>query len=45
MSLKLDPKYQVMIGSSDNAPLAPGTWLEGVFVFENGTLVAEPSVN
>ena len=45
MSLKLDPKYQVMIGSSDNAPLAPGTWLEGVFVFENGTLVAGPGVN
>lgn len=45
MSLKLDPKYQVMIGSSDNAPLAPGTWLEGVFVFENGTLIAGPGVN
>jgi len=45
MTLKIDPSYQVVVASSDNAPLASGTWLDGVYVFHNGQLVAGPGVD
>ncbi len=37
-TLEVDPTVQFVIASSDNAPLAGGAWLEGVFMFKNGEL-------
>lgn len=44
MTLLMEPSYQVVIASSDNVPLAPGVWLDGVYVFKNGTMVAGPGM-
>lgn len=39
MTLAADPTVQFLISYSDNANLAPGQWLEGVFVFRNGAKI------
>ena len=44
MTLAIDPSFQVVIAMSDNVDLLPGTWLRGVFTFEDGTLIAGPGV-
>ena len=44
MTLLIDPSIQVVIAASDNVALLPGTWLEGVYTFANGTLIAGPGV-
>ena len=44
MTLLIDPSFQVVIAVSDNVPLLPGTWMQGVYTFENGTLIAGPGV-
>jgi prepilin-type N-terminal cleavage/methylation domain-containing protein len=44
VTLKIDPSYKVVIASSDNAPLAGGAWLEGVYTFKDGVLIAGPGV-
>ena len=44
MTLLIEPSYQVVVAVSDDVPLLPGTWLQGVFTFENGVLVAGPGV-
>ena len=44
MTLLIDPSFQVVIAVSDNVPLLPGTWMQGVYTFEDGTLIAEPGV-
>jgi len=35
---KADPDVQIIIANSDNAPMANGQWLDGVYLFDNGTL-------
>ena len=42
MSLKIDPAYQVVLAVSDDAPLASGQWLQGVYTFHNGVLISGP---
>ena len=37
-TLEADPSVQFVVASSDNAPLAGGAWLDGVFMFKNGVL-------
>ena len=44
VTVRIDPSYQVVIASSDNAPLGDGSWMEGVFTFKDGELVAGPGV-
>ena len=44
MTLAIDPTFQVVIAVSDNVPLNPGVWMQGVYTFENGTLIAGPGV-
>ena len=44
MTLAIDPSFQVVIAMSDNVDLLPGTWLRGVYTFEDGTLIAGPGV-
>ena len=44
MTLLIDPSFQVVIAVSDNVALLPGTWMQGVYTFENGTLIAGPGV-
>ena len=39
MTLEADPSVQFLVVYSDNADLAPGEWLEGVFVFRNGVRI------
>ncbi len=41
-TLRIDPTYQIVCASSDNAPLSGGSWLEGVYVYQNGALVEGP---
>jgi prepilin-type N-terminal cleavage/methylation domain-containing protein len=36
MTLKSDPAIRFVVASSDNAPVAGGTWLEGVYEVKNG---------
>lgn len=38
MTLKVDPSLRFVVASSDDAPLAGGHWLEGVFMYKNGIL-------
>jgi hypothetical protein len=38
MTLKTDPSVRVLVARSDDAPLAGGTWRDGVFVFRDGEL-------
>ena len=40
MTLAADPSVQFLIAYSDNADLAPGQWLEGIFVFRNGAMMS-----
>ncbi len=44
MSLAIDPSIQVVIAVSDNVPLNPGVWMEGVYTFENGVMTAGPGM-
>ena len=44
MTLLIDPSFQVVIAMSDNVALNPGVWMDGVYTFENGALVAGPGV-
>ena len=44
MTLLIEPSLQVVIASSDDVALLPGTWMYGVYTFENGTLIAGPGV-
>ena len=44
MMLLIEPSIQVVIAVSDNVPLLDGTWLEGVYTFENGMMVAGPGM-
>ncbi|MCH7891372.1 MAG: ABC transporter permease subunit, partial [Gemmatimonadetes bacterium] len=44
MSLAIDPSFQVVIAVSDNVPLNPGVWMQGVYTFEDGVLIAGPGV-
>ena len=44
-SIRIDPSYQVVVASSDNTPLGNGAWLEGVYTFKNGELIAGPGVD
>ncbi len=44
MTLLIDPSFQVVIAVSDNVALNPGTWMDGVYTFENGVLIAGPRV-
>ena len=45
LTVRIDPTYRVVIASSDNAPLGDGDWLEGVYTFKDGELVAGPGVD
>lgn len=38
LTVEADPSVQIVVASSDNAPLAGGRWLEGVFMFKDGEL-------
>ena len=44
LTVRIDPSYQVLIASSDNAPLGSGNWMEGVYTFKDGVLIAGPGV-
>ena len=44
MTLLIDPSFQVVIAVSDNVPLLPGVWMQGVYTFEDGVLIAGPGV-
>ena len=44
MTLLIDPSFQVVIAASDNVALNPGAWMQGVYTFENGALIAGPGV-
>ncbi len=35
---KADPDVQIIIANSDDAPMANGQWLDGVYLFDEGTL-------
>lgn len=41
-TIRADPAWQIVVASSDNAPLGGGAWLEGVYVFKNGVLIRGP---
>ena len=45
LTARIDPSYQVVIASSDNAPLGDGDWMQGVFTFKDGELIAGPGVD
>ena len=38
MSLARDPSIRILIAKSDDAPMSGGAWLEGVYIFKNGSL-------
>ena len=40
LTLKKDPTVRFLIADSDNAPLAGGDYVDGVFLYRNGTLTA-----
>ena len=44
MTLLIDPSFQVVIAASDNVARNPGAWMQGVYTFENGALIAGPGV-
>lgn len=35
---KADPSVSIIVANSDNAPMAGGQWLDGVYLFQDGTL-------
>jgi|AP95_1055475.scaffolds.fasta_scaffold06976_2 prepilin-type N-terminal cleavage/methylation domain-containing protein len=41
---RIDPSYQIVIASSDNVPLGSGEWMEGVYTYKDGELIAGPGV-
>jgi hypothetical protein len=41
MTMRADPSIRILVARSDDAPLAGGTWREGVFVFRDGELVED----
>jgi len=43
-TLRIDPSYQVVIASSDNAPMGGGDWMEGVYTFQDGVQVGGPGM-
>jgi prepilin-type N-terminal cleavage/methylation domain-containing protein len=40
MTLAFDPTVRFLISDSDNAPLAGGTYMDGIFLYKNGVLHA-----
>jgi len=42
MSLRIDPRYQVVLAISDDAPLGGGQWLQGVYWYHDGNLIGGP---
>ena len=44
MTLLIEPSFQVVIAVSDNVPLNPGVWMQGVYTFENGVMIAGPGM-
>lgn len=38
MTMARNPTIRFVVASSDNAPLAGGEWLEGVYIYQNGEL-------
>lgn len=38
MTLRTDPTIRVLVARSDDAPIAGGTWRDGVFVYRDGEL-------
>lgn len=42
LTLRIDPSYQVVVASSDDAPMGGGDWMEGVYTFQDGVLIAGP---
>ena len=44
MTLRIDPSFQVVMAVSDNVPLLPGVWMQGVYTLEDGALIAGPGV-
>lgn len=44
LTLRIDPTYQVVVASSDDAPLANGAWLDGVYTFKDGVPVGGPDI-
>ena len=42
VTVRLDPSYQVVIASSDNAPMGGGEFPEGVYTFKDGVMIAGP---
>ena len=44
MMLLIEPSIPVVIAVSDNVPLLDGTWLEGVYTFENGLMITGPGM-
>ena len=45
LTARIDPSYQVVVASSDNDPLGGGAWLEGVYTFKDGQMVAGPGMD
>ena len=42
LTVRMDQSYQVVVASSDNAPLGDGGWMEGVYTFKDGQLIDGP---
>jgi prepilin-type N-terminal cleavage/methylation domain-containing protein len=40
MTLDFDPTVRFLVADSDNAPLAGGDYVDGIFLYKNGTLHA-----
>jgi len=38
MTLARDPSIRILVTKSDDAPMAGGVWLDGVYLFRNGSL-------
>lgn len=44
MTLRSDPTIRFVVASSDDVPLASGEWLEGVYLYRDGALTKNMSV-
>jgi hypothetical protein len=40
MTLAYDPSVRFLIADSDNAPLAGGDYMDGIYLYKNGVLHA-----
>lgn len=38
MTVEADPSVQFLVCNSDNTPIADGTWLDGIYLVQNGTI-------